>query len=1015
MRIVLDLQAAQSGAAPDVLPLALALLAHGSAHALHVLLCEHDQASVDRLRHALGALAPERISLLTLPPADSGLAPAIAPLLRRQMLADLAPDVVLCPRALCDAALVLGSGPFASVLTVNEGDLDGASAAQWRALGQATLVLADNDGSAARVRAQAGCAATVALGATDILAACASLVSPEAAPPARPRLAYVSPLPPARSGIADYSAELVPELARYYRVELIIDQASVSDARVSEAYPLRPLDWFAQHAHEFDRIVYHIGNSPMHSHMFGLIARHPGIVVLHDFYIGNIIDHLDREHYLPQGYLQALYDSHGFSALFDHARNGRHAAVWKYPVNRLVLDHASGVIVHSTYARQLAAQWYGAGAGDNWQCVPLLRGKPPATAHLTRAEARAQLGLREDQFVVCSFGMLGRTKLNEEVLAGFAASRLAADSHCQLVFVGSNDAGAYGRDLTRKLGAGQFQAGITGFVDAERYACWLQACDVAVQLRGQSRGETSAAILDCLLYGVPTIINAHGAGAELPDEVLIKLPDSFTTAELAAALERLHGDPAERAALARRAADFIGARHAPEHAGAAFASALEAITRHSPQRHYQQLLASLAALPAPPGDAALQALARAIAANRRPPVAPRQLLVDVSALVQTDLRTGIQRVVRSILLALLEAPPAGMRIEPVYSPGANQCYRYARRFTLDLVGQEGMAMEDAPLELHPGDIFLGLDLMISGTNQNQAQFQAMRARGLQIVFVVYDLLPVLRPAMFPFGTEHHFSAFLHTIATVADGLLCISRAVADELIDWLAGQPLRRPAPLQIGFFHLGADIDASAPTQGLPSNAAQVLAQVRARPTLLMVGTVEPRKGHAQALAALDLLWQQDVDVNLVVVGKQGWMMEAVAERMRSHPQAERRLFWLAGVSDQMLLELYASATVLLAASEGEGFGLPLIEAAQHGIAIIARDLPVFREVAGEHAHYFSGLEAGDIAIAVDDWLALHRTGQAPQSRAMGWLNWQQSAGQLLDAVVGQHWYRSITLDKEA
>jgi glycosyltransferase involved in cell wall biosynthesis len=175
------------------------------------------------------------------------------------------------------------------------------------------------------------------------------------------------------------------------------------------------------------------------------------------------------------------------------------------------------------------------------------------------------------------------------------------------------------------------------------------------------------------------------------------------------------------------------------------------------------------------------------------------------------------------------------------------------------------------------------------------------------------------------------------------------------------------------------------------------------------MVGTIEPRKAHAQALAAFELLWQKGIDVNLVIVGKQGWMVDAVATALRGHPQLGKKLFWLHGVSDQMLTEAYRLAAALLAASLGEGFGLPLIEAAQHGLPIIARGLPVFREVSGEHAFYFEGTEPAQLADAINQWLDLYRQGMAPASSAMPWLTWSESAQQLLDTIVHQRWYRTV------
>jgi glycosyltransferase involved in cell wall biosynthesis len=171
------------------------------------------------------------------------------------------------------------------------------------------------------------------------------------------------------------------------------------------------------------------------------------------------------------------------------------------------------------------------------------------------------------------------------------------------------------------------------------------------------------------------------------------------------------------------------------------------------------------------------------------------------------------------------------------------------------------------------------------------------------------------------------------------------------------------------------------------------------------MVGTVEPRKGHRQALAAMEQLWAEGLDVNLVIVGTKGWMMDDLEERVLRHPEHDRHLFWLQAVSDEMLEQLYTSASALLAPSEGEGFGLPLIEAAQCGLPIIARDIPVFREVAGGHAYYFSGQDARSLALSLKAWLSLGAA--IPASSGMSWLTWQQSSRQLLDVLLNKRWYR--------
>ncbi|MDT1877603.1 hypothetical protein FPK46_24260, partial [Acinetobacter baumannii] len=108
---------------------------------------------------------------------------------------------------------------------------------------------------------------------------------------------------------------------------------------------------------------------------------------------------------------------------------------------------------------------------------------------------------------------------------------------------------------------------------------------------------------------------------------------------------------------------------------------------------------------------------------------------------------------------------------PVFTTGGNRPYHYARRFGLGLVGEDMVMLEDAPVDLRPGDIFFGLDLFLSGTHQNERLLQSMRDRGVEIYFCMYDILPMLRPDVFPFGTDQGFGDFLRTVHKVADGVL----------------------------------------------------------------------------------------------------------------------------------------------------------------------------------------------------------------------------------------------------
>lgn len=370
----------------------------------------------------------------------------------------------------------------------------------------------------------------------------------------------------------------------------------------------------------------------------------------------------------------------------------------------------------------------------------------------------------------------------------------------------------------------------------------------------------------------------------------------------------------------------------------------------------------------------------------------RQLLLDISELVQRDARTGIQRVVRAILGSLLDHTPEGWVVEPVYAVHGESGFRHARAYLDRYCGMAEPWHKDGPVQVWPGDVFCALDLNHGVLLAQQNLLASWRRRGVAIWTVVYDILPLRLPDFFPDGLEALHGEWVRCLAGF-DGAMCISKAVADDLMAWVAEEEIATAPHFKANWFHLGADILETAPSRGLPENAQEVLAKLADLPSVLMVGTVEPRKGHGQALAAVEALWEAGVDLNLVIVGKEGWHVEDIAKRLRRHSEAGRRLFWLDGISDEFLDQVYQSCHLLLAPSEGEGFGLPLIEAAQKGIPLLVRDIPVFREVAGPAADYFPNTrDPAAIATALQAWLAKSPKGKAT---SLAWLTWDESAAQ--------------------
>ncbi len=415
---------------------------------------------------------------------------------------------------------------------------------------------------------------------------------------------------------------------------------------------------------------------------------------------------------------------------------------------------------------------------------------------------------------------------------------------------------------------------------------------------------------------------------------------------------------------------------------------------------YSSLISAVASYPGTLSNEYFLQAVTSIASNLTPAVS-RQLLVDVSVLAESDAQTGIQRVTRAVLKELLSNPPSGYRVEPIRLDREAVRYRYARSLMGQFFESSSSTEPDEWIEARRGDIFLGLDLTAHLVSSVQSWLLGLRRHGVRVAFIVYDILPLLRPDWWRPAVGEVFQQWFKTIASTSDILIGISQAVVDDLRDYLGTYP---PLPFgkpDLAFFHLGADIDSSVPTGGMPPGASEILGRLRTSPTFLMVGTVEPRKGHAQALSGFELLWAKGVKANLVIVGREGWLTEDLAKKLREHSMSGRCLFWLEGISDEYLKDVYSASTCLISASEAEGFGLPLVEAAQHGLPIIARDIPVFREIAGSHATYFSDTSPEGFADTISEWLLLSTEGKVPMSDGIRWLTWAESTEQLLHSVL--------------
>ena len=365
------------------------------------------------------------------------------------------------------------------------------------------------------------------------------------------KVAYFSPLPPSTSGIADYSALLLPALERLIDVEVV---------RPGRTRPVAGADV----------ALYHVGNDPdAHAWIVDALRRRSGVVVLHDFVIHHLVAGMTVGRNDGHAYLAAMERDAGVAGrmLGWGVLEGRVPPLWEvrpteFPLAGEVLDRATGVIVHSRYVEaRVREHGY---EGPLWRIPhPAWRPPPIEPAQLDGAP------------LFGCFGHLNESKRIPQLLAAFAELR---ETHpgARLLLVGAD---APGFDLAGRLERlGLHTEGVLRepYVEEERLWALLGACDAVVLLRSPTMGETSGSAIRALSLGKPLVVNDLGWFAELPNELALKVPagDGETEA-LVRAFERL-ADPTVAATMGEAARRYVRADHDLERVAERYVAALEA-------------------------------------------------------------------------------------------------------------------------------------------------------------------------------------------------------------------------------------------------------------------------------------------------------------------------------------------------------------------------------------------------------------------------------------------------------
>jgi glycosyltransferase involved in cell wall biosynthesis/SAM-dependent methyltransferase len=377
------------------------------------------------------------------------------------------------------------------------------------------------------------------------------------------RLAYFTPLPPSKSGIADYNSELLPYLAKGAEISVFVEEAGELRANRDRA------DFSVHSASEFDEIharrpfdlrVYHLGNNPYHEYIYDRATRAPGLIVMHESCMHHLIawKTLGRED--EDAYRDEMFYAYG--RVGARVADMRAAAVsseyqqFLMPLNRRVVQGSLGVIVHNAYA---VSNLEGLNGDIPVEVIPHhLSPRAYEFDGMDKIECRRGLGIPEDAWVIASFGFVTQSKRIPAALSAFKRL-LGRVPNAMFLVVGEDHRKCSVAPLIEELGLRE-RARLTGYVSEDDFFRYLKAVDVVVNLRYPTAGETSGTLIRALGAGLPVVVTDFGQFAEFPNDVCLKVAATENEErELYLRLRALALRPTLRRHLSIRSAEWIRA------------------------------------------------------------------------------------------------------------------------------------------------------------------------------------------------------------------------------------------------------------------------------------------------------------------------------------------------------------------------------------------------------------------------------------------------------------------------
>lgn len=665
---------------------------------------------------------------------------------------------------------------------------------------------------------------------------------------------------------------------------------------------------------KYDIIVIHLGNSPHHKNAFKIAAALPAFLILHDTKLGNTIHELNLSdpEWMPE-----------FDDILDAAEEVKHVLSMKR-----ILNLALGVVVHSETAKNFL-----------YDCkFPSSQIKTCQLPSMID-DVQLQKISKDTPFFsskIISGGFINPTKMADLIIKAISRVNNLLGITLSLELVGEveDNYASLLKSLAKEL---RVPFEISGYLPFEDHLKHILQGVMAIQLRSMDSGEGSAVVVDLMKMGKSVIVNDFGPFKSLPKNVAHKIPAYPSVDELVDAIISLL-EPEYRIAIENSSRTYSKEVISPQNWCHGLLEFIQNIWFHEPFAYlvnsgkfdtegHELFKMSLDLMKSSNTEFGLKKI----------------IASDITNMKNTEFISGIQRVTNEVHSAI-----------QILSDSKNIILRgidFNNGIGSDNSKSKSLFSVQLPLELQNianADVIVLLDLNFNITKIGD--LEEAKKHGIPIIVNLYDLLPLSNPEWFPPGTfEKYFEPWLKTVIKNATDIIVNSQTTLDFFnTTTYASKFSGELHVVPLGNFFGGRRL-----------NLERIANQT------LIVGTIEPRKGHDDVLDAFENIAKDKSDATLYIVGRQGWMVENLIERLQNHSLFNKRIFWLANCDDETLIRLYNNSSLTIIASRGEGFGLPVIEALDSECPVLVRNLPVFREIAGEYAIYFEN----DVRDLTEKW----------------------------------------------